>query len=131
MEKKEKNEKNVIARVGNFVITKESGNGMDWVSVKAVSGFWTVRYREDSRMYGMLVMMSKNKALEKYLENWVTALYTMAQSTPDLKFYEEFMHAYQGLTERAKLPEATEEEDKEALEEVKMEQEMKEETPKE
>lgn len=123
----EKKEKNVIARVGNFVIVKESGNGMDWVSVKAVSGFWAVRYREDSRMYGMLVMMSKNKALQPYLENWVTSLYLMAQSTPDLKFYEEFMRAYQGMTERAKLPDATEEEDKAALEEVRVMEEMKEE----
>lgn len=123
----EKKEKNVIARVGNFVIVKESGNGMDWVSVKAVSGNWTVRYREDSRMYGMLVMMSKNKALRPYLENWVTSLYLMAQSTPDLKFYEEFLHAYEGLQERSKLPDATEEEDKAALEEVRTMEEMKEE----
>lgn len=123
----EKKEKNMLARVGNFVITHESGNGMDWVSVKAVSGFWTVRYREDNRMYGMLVMMSKNKALEKYLENWVTTLYVMAQATPDLKFYEEFMHAYKGLLERAKLPEPSDEEDKAALEELRVMEEMKEE----
>ena len=29
----EKKEKNVVAKVGNFVIAKESGNGLDWVSV--------------------------------------------------------------------------------------------------
>ena len=29
------NNKKTIARVGNFIVTKENGNGMDWVSIKA------------------------------------------------------------------------------------------------
>ena len=57
----------------------------------------------------------------------MTTLYVMAQATPDLKFYEEFMHAYKGLLERAKLPEPSDEEDKAALEELRVMEEMKEE----
>ncbi len=123
----EKKEKNVVARVGNFVIVKESGNGMDWVSVKAVSGNWTVRYRGDSMMYGSLLMMAKDEALRPYLENWVTSLYVMAQSVPDLEFYGDFLKAYQALQERRENAPATEEEDKAALEEVRVMEEMKEE----
>ena len=89
----EKKEKNVVARVGNFVIVKESGNGMDWVSVKAVSGFWTVRYREDNKMYGSLLMMAKHEDFRPYLENWITSLYVMANAVPDLDFYEDFLNA--------------------------------------
>ena len=44
------NNKKTIARVGNFIVTKENGNGMDWVSIKAVSGFWTMRFRQDNMM---------------------------------------------------------------------------------
>ena len=123
----EKKGKNVVARVGNFVIVKESGNGMDWVSVKATSGFWTVRYREDSLMYGSLLMMAKDEVLRPYLENWVTSLYVMAQSVPDLEFYGDFLNAYQALQERRENAPATEEEDKAALEDVRVMEEMKEE----
>lgn len=123
----EKKEKNVVARVGNFVIVKESGNGMDWVSVKATSGFWTVRYREDSLMYGSLLMMAKDEVLRPYLENLVTSLYVMAQAVPDLEFYGDFLNAYQALQERRENAPATEEEDKAALEEVRVMEEMKEE----
>ena len=45
------NNKKTIARVGNFIVTKENGNGMDWVSIKAVSGFWTMRFRQDNMMF--------------------------------------------------------------------------------
>ena len=122
----EKKEKNVLARVGNFVIVKESGNGMDWVSVKATSGFWTVRYREDSLMYGSLLMMAKDEVLRPYLENWVTSLYVMAQSVPDLEFYGDFLKAYHSMQGRMMPKDATEEEDKAALEEVRSIYEMEE-----
>lgn len=126
----EKKEKNVIARVGNFVIVKKSGNGMDWVSVKAVSGFWTVRYREDNKMYGYLLMLAKHEDFRPYLENWITSLYVMANAVPDLDFYEDFMNAYKAMNDRMQ-EKYTDEEDMKALEEVRTMEEMKEEIEKE
>lgn len=126
----EKKEKNVIARVGNFVIVKESGNGMDWVSVKAISGFWTVRYREDNKMYGSLLMMAKHDDFRPYLENWITSLYVMANAVPDLDFYSDFLKAYQAMNDRMQ-EKHTDEEDMKALEEVRTMEEMKEEIEKE
>ena len=126
----EKKEKNVIARVGNFVIVKKSGNGMDWVSVKAVSGFWTVRYREDNKMYGTFLMLAKHEDFRPYLENWITSLYVMANAFPDLDFYEDFMNAYKAMNDRMQ-EKYTDEEDIKALEEVRTMEEMKEEIEKE
>ena len=126
----EKKEKNVVARVGNFVIVKEVGNGMDWVSVKAVSGFWTVRYREDNKMYGYLLMLAKHEDFRPYLENWITSLYVMANAVPDLDFYEDFMNAYKAMNDRMQ-EKYTDEEDMKALEEVRTMEEMKEEIEKE
>ena len=122
----EKKEKNVIARVGNFVIVKESGNSMGWVSVKATSGFWTVRYREDNAMYGVLLMLVETEEYRDYLEAFVKAVYVLASCTPDLDFLGDFYNAYISMQERRKK-EATEDEDKAALEEVRVMEEMKEE----
>ena len=122
-----KEEKYVIARFGNFVVLKKNMAGMDFITVRASSGFWNVRYREDSQMYGNILMMVRNKDFHKYLENWITALYVMAHAMPDLKFYEDFMNAYHSMQGRIMPPKATEEEDKAALEEVRAMHEMKEE----
>ena len=126
----EKKEKNVIARVGNFVIVKESGNGMGWVSVKATSGFWTVRYREDNAMYGVLLMLVETEEYRNYLEAFVKSVYVLASCTPDLDFLGDFYNAYVSMQERRKK-EASEDEDKAALEEVRALYEMKEEAEKE
>lgn len=123
----EKKEKNVVAKVGNFVIAKESGNGLDWMSVKAVSGFWTVRYREDNSIYGMILMLARNKDYGAYLEAFVNTVYVLSNCTPDLEFLEEFHKAYHGMMERRRAVPATEEEDKAALDEVKAMYEMQEE----
>lgn len=117
-------EKNVILRLGNFVVSKETGNGMDWVSVKASSGFWTVRYREDSSMYGTLMMLVDNESLHPYLDGWIHALYAMAATTPDLDFYQAFYEAYAAMNARREEV-YTEEEHKAALEEDKALYEMK------
>lgn len=122
----DKNEKKVIARVGNFMVTEESCNGMDLVSVKAVSGFWTVRFREDNAMFGTLRMMAKDERLHQYLEGWITALYVLGNTTPDLDFFKDFHTAYDAMNKR-RHTEHTEAEDKAALEDVRAMEEMKEE----
>ena len=49
--------KNVIARVGNFEITKDSGAEHDYLRIKAISGSWGITHRDDSQMYGAWLMM--------------------------------------------------------------------------
>lgn len=122
--------KNVVARLGNFVITQESGNGFDWVSVRAVSGFWTVRYRSDGQVYSMIMQTASDESLHPYLENWIVALYVMAQAIPDLDFYADFHKAYTEMNARMQETH-TEEEDRENLNLVRTLEEMKDEASRE
>ena len=70
-------EKKVLARVGNFQVTGEFGDGHDWISVKAVSGFWTLRFRDDNRMFAFLTQLCSDRDLRPYLECWINANYVM------------------------------------------------------
>lgn len=124
------NNKKIIARVGNFIVTKENGNGMDWVSIKAVSGFWTLRFREDNQMYHTVVMLCENDNLHAYLEGWINSVYVLGNTTPDLEFFEAFYNAFDSMNNRKKNKPVPEEEDKEILKEMKALEEMKEELKK-
>lgn len=121
------NNKKIIARVGNFIVTRENGNGMDWVSIKAVSGFWTLRFREDNQMYHTVVMLCENDNLHTYLEGWINSVYVLGNTTPDLEFFEAFYNAFDSMNNRKKNKPVPEEEDKEILKEMKALEEMKEE----
>lgn len=120
------NNKKIIARVGNFIVTRENGNGMDWVSIKAVSGFWTLRFREDNQMYHTVVMLCENDNLHTYLEGWINSVYVLGNTTPDLEFFEAFYNAFDSMNNRKKNKPVPEEEDKEILKEMKALEEMKE-----
>lgn len=120
------NNKKIIARVGNFIVTKENGNGMDWVSIKAVSGFWTFRFREDNQMYHTVVMLCENDNLHTYLEGWINSVYVLGNTTPDLEFFEAFYNAFDSMNNRKKNKPVPEEEDKEILKEMKALGEIKE-----
>lgn len=124
------NGKKVIARVGNFVVTKENGNGMDWVSIKAVSGFWTLRFREDNPMYHTVVMLCENDDLHAYLEGWINSVYVLGNTTPDLEFFKAFYNAFDSMNNRREKEQLPEEENKEILKEMKTLEEMKEELKK-
>lgn len=124
------NNKKIIARVGNFIVTKENGNGMDWVSIKAVSGFWTLRFREDNQMYHTVVMLCENDNLHAYLEGWINSVYVLGNTTPDLEFFEAFYNAFDSMNNRRGKEPLPEEEDKEILKEMKALEEMKEELKK-
>lgn len=121
------NNKKTIARVGNFIVTKENGNGMDWVSIKAVSGFWTMRFRQDNMMFRMVNEMAGDENLHAYLESWVKMCYLMSNCMPDLDFMEEFYKSYSDWSERqAKSEEVlSDEEDAKILEEERRKWEMK------
>lgn len=119
-------EKKTIARVGNFIVAKESGSGMEWVSVKASSGFWTIRFREDNQMYHTILMLCENDNLHTYLEGWINSVYVLGNTTPDLEFFEAFYNAFDSMNNRKKNKPVPEEEDKEILKEMKALEEMKE-----
>lgn len=119
--------KNVIARVGNFEITKESGSEHDYIRIKAVSGSWAIMHRDDSPMYGAWLMMCKDPEYRKGMEVIITMSYHLTNSLLDKEFVEDFFNALDAMGKRRveAAPVPTEQEEAEAIAEVEMMEEIK------
>ena len=87
-------------QVGNFIVTRDNGSEHDWISIKAVSGFWSMRFRDDNGMFSRIRELANNKELREYLETWIKVCFLISNATPDVKFMEEFFKSYSDLTER-------------------------------
>ncbi len=111
--------KNVIARVGNFEITKDGGSEHNYLRIKSVSGHWGVTYRDDNEMYGKIMAMCRDK---EHLHLFVLHLYYTTTITIDEQFALDFMVAVEAMSERmAKAQgEPTEEEENEAIKEMEV-----------
>lgn len=114
--------KNVIARVGNFEITKESGAEHDYIRIKAISGSWGVTHRDDSPIYGAWLMMCKDPEYRKGMEVIITMSYHLTNSILDKEFVEDFFNALDAMGKRrvANAPVPTEQEEADAIAEVQM-----------
>lgn len=107
----------MILRLGEFAVYKEQGNGVDWISVKATSGFWTVRYREDNPMYHLLSAFMSDGDMKGYLEAYFKMNYTLSNTLPDLTFMGEYLKLYNEFLERRREqePSISEKEDEAIL----------------
>lgn len=119
--------KNVIARVGNFEITKDSGAEHDYIRIKAISGSWGITHRDDSPMYGAWLMMCKDPEYRKGMEVIITMSYHLTNSILDKEFVEDFFNALDAMGKRrvANAPIPTEQEETDAIAEVQMMEEAK------
>lgn len=119
--------KNVIARVGNFEITKENGAEHDYIRIKAISGSWGITHRDDSPMYGTWLMMCKDPEYRKGMEVIITMSYHLTNSILDKEFVEDFFNALDARGKRrvANAPIPTEQEEADAVAEVQMMEEVK------
>lgn len=119
--------KNVIARVGNFEITKENGAEHDYIRIKAISGSWGITHRDDSPMYGAWLMMCKDPEYRKGMEVIITMSYALTNSLLDKEFVEDFFNALDAMGKRkvAAAPIPTEQEEADAITEVEMMEEVK------
>lgn len=121
--------KNVIARVGNFEIHKESGAEHDYIRIKAVGGHWAIMHRDDSPMYGVWLAMCKDSDphAKKWLEVRIVMEYTMSQSLYDEGFVRDWWKAVDEFNKRnvATAPVPTEQEEADAIAEVQMMEEVK------
>lgn len=113
--------KNIIARVGNFEITKDGGEH-DYIRIKSVSGHWGVSYRDDNEMYGKILAMCKDKEYEKTLERHVLHLFYSTTFLIDEQFALDFMIAMEAMRDRmiAATPPPTEQEEDEAIREMEV-----------
>ena len=119
--------KNVIARVGNFEITKESSPEHDYIRIKAVNGHWGIMHRDDSPMYGVWLAMCKDPEYKQGLEVRCVMEYTMSQMLYDEVFLNDWWKAIDEFNKRkvANAPTPTEQEEAEAIAEVEMMEEVK------
>lgn len=119
--------KNVIARVGNFEITKESGAEHDYIRIKAISGSWGITHRDDSPMYGAWLMMCKDPEYRKGMGVIITMSYHLTNSLLDKEFVEDFFNALDAMGKRRveAAPVPTEQEEADAIAEVQMMEEIK------
>lgn len=119
--------KNVIARVGNFEITKDGSADHDYLRIKAINGSWAIMHRDDSPMYGVWMAMCKDPEYVKGMEVIITMSYTLTNSMLDKEFVEDFFAALDRKNKRdvAAAPEPTEKEQTDAVAEVQMMEEIK------
>ena len=117
----------MIARVGNFEITKENGAEHDYIRIKAISGSWGITHRDDSPMYGAWLMMCKDPEYRKGMEVIITMSYALTNSLLDKEFVEDFFNALDAMGKRkvAAAPIPTEQEEADAITEVEMMEEVK------
>lgn len=117
---------------GNFTVTRDSGNEHDWISIKAVSGFWTMRFRDDNEMFERIRLLANNKDFSEYMETWIKVNFIMSNCTPDADFMKDFFKAYTNMNERllSRQKKISEEEDNAILEQEKTTHELKEESNK-
>lgn len=120
--------KNIIARVGNFEIHKDSGPEHDYLRIKAINRSWAIMHRDDSPMYGAWLMMCKNPEYRKGMEVIITMSYALTNSILDKEFVEDFFNALDAMGKRkvAAAPVPTEQEEADAISEVQMMEEIKE-----
>ena len=78
-------------QVGNFIVTRDNGSEHDWISIKAVSGFWSMRFRDDNGMFSRIRELTNNKELREYLETWYVSLLVMQPLT--LSLWKSFLKA--------------------------------------
>ena len=117
----------MIARVGNFEITKESGPEHDYIRIKAVNGHWGIMHRDDSPMYGAWLAMCKDPEYKQGLEVRCVMEYTMSQMLYDEVFLNDWWKATDEFNKRkvANAPTPTEQEEADAIAEVEMMEEVK------
>ena len=119
--------KNIIARVGNFEIHKESGPEHDYLRIKAINGNWGISYRDDNEMYGKMLAMVKDKSYADTLEHTIVFLYHFTNMAVDVEFINDFCAISAAMQERKgkSKPEPTEQEEADAIAEVQMMEEIK------
>lgn len=120
--------KKVPLQFGNFTITRDNSSEHDWISIKAISGFWTMRFRDDNEMFERIRLLANNKDFNEYMETWIKVNFLMANCTPDAEFMKDFFEAYTKMNERllSRRKEISEEEDQAILAQEKAAYELKE-----
>lgn len=112
--------KNVLAQIGNFVVTRDAGGEHEWISIKAVCGFWSLRFRDDNPNYGKILEMARNPQYHDLLRHIVNINFALSNTIPDGELAKDVYAALNGFVNRAvkRAGTPTEEMEAEALKEM-------------
>lgn len=86
--------------IGSFVVTRDTGTEHDWVCIRAIVGNWTLRYRDDSALYGKILEMARNKEYHDLLRYFINMNFMLANTLPDAQFVKDFFVAFNDYTKR-------------------------------
>ena len=105
-------------QIHNFMVWKQKVGKASYIRVSTVAGDWTVSYRDDSFMFLTIDMADESQYEGLY--GILVGMYG-ACNTVDFGFTKDLFDALDRLYERLKAQQkpATEEEDRQALNEVK------------
>ena len=132
-------------QVGNFLLGVDKNAHGQYVVLKAVSGQWSVRWRDDSLMFAMMLNLMKRAAeddnVKEYLHSLITVMFITTTYLHDLVALstKQEMPFCEGIAkllkeqndyEQSLEKKPTDEEDKKALEEVGQMTEIQEELEK-
>lgn len=104
--------KKKINSFGNFVLMHDVKKGV--LSINAVSGFWSLSFRNDHIMYGILLKYGMEKSMEPYFEHLFSLWYMLSQGLPDGKCLEDLVTACDAWYRRLSAADKASEIDKEA-----------------
>lgn len=124
-----KNEEKWI-QVGNYQIGIEKSSVGNMLVCRSIAKNWSVRWRDDTMMFGMMLSIARNEGAREYLHSLITAMYAVTTYPHDLVALSEKneMPVMTGLIElihnqseyeSSLRPQPTEEEEKQSLEEMK------------
>ena len=71
-------------RIGNFVLSEEDGASGRFISCTSVSDGWKVSWRDDTEMYGIMMMFCRDKATHEYLHGLLNMMYVATCYPHDL-----------------------------------------------
>lgn len=128
-----KKQENKWLQIGNFLLGVDKNTHGAYVVLKAVSGQWSVRWKDDCLMFAMMLNLM-NKAtddnnVKEYLHSLITVMFVTTSYTHDLIALatKNEMPVCEGIVkliaeqndyEESLKEQPTEEDDKKALEEV-------------
>lgn len=118
-------------QIGNFLLGHEKNSKGDFVVCKAVSGIWSVRWRNDTLMYGSMLGLMSEKNAHEYLHALLTLMYVATTYPHDMvslatrnemPFIQGFAQLIgeQNDYEQSLKPPVSDEEDAKILEEERM-----------
>lgn len=125
-----KTNENRWVQVGNYEIGTEKSSKGTMLVCRSIACNWSVRWRDDTMMFGLMLSLARNENTHEYLHSLITAMFAATTYPHDLVAITEkgempFMTGLielihkQNEYEASLKPQPTEEEQQESIEEMR------------